>query len=245
MLQAKEESSAAAAERSRRGGGGAAVAAAAELLGTFRERNLSQGDQAAVLASIGRLHDKKLISGPVGDPDTFPVPRDLRTLKERGEATLPGAADVLRDTHTVDVSDLRQLQQEVVVAVGDLPMLIQDLLEDSRIPAEDWFIGEPFRKYYNTSNEEVIGPEFWQGSRRMRAVCATAPTGAAVLCLNVWSDAVAAQSGDLYPFKITLANLANRSRNSDSGSRLGAMLPVIKIRKPRGSNRHGAYYKPW
>jgi hypothetical protein len=238
MRQAKDESSAAAAERSRRGGGGDAVVAAAELLGTFRERNLSQGDQSAVLASIGRLRDKGLISGPVGEPDTFPIPLDLRTLTERGEAALPSTADVLRAVYAVDVSDLRQLQREVVIAVGDLPMLIQDLLEDRRIPSEDWFIEGPFRKYYNRANEEVIGPEMWQGSRRMRAVYATAPAGAAVLCLNVWSDAVVAQSGDLYPFRITLANLANRSRSADSGSRLGAMMPVIKIRKPRGSKRH-------
>ena len=227
----------AAVGRFERYGGAAAVEASADLLGTFRDRNLSQGDQQAVLKSLGRMHSKGYISGPRGEANKFPIPTDLRTLVVRGEASLPCDSEVLHRQERIDISDLRQLQQECVIAVADLPMLLQSLLDDPRIPPEDWFLGQPFREYTDEHGEKLVGPEMWQGGSRMRTVQATAPPGSVVLQLNVWSDVVAAQSGDLYPMKITIANMASRSRCADRGSRTAALLPTIRLRKPRGSNR--------
>ena len=237
LESAREARGARAAERSSRAGGDAAVASSSVLLSAFRERNFSQGDQQAVLGAISKLHNAGFVAAGASAAGAFPVPKDVRTLVVRGEGALAGDADVDARKERVDVSDLRQLQQEVVIAIGDLPMLIQSILDDKRIPEEHWFIGQPFREYYTASGEEVIGPEMWQGGQRMRRVAATAPPGAAIIYLNVWSDAVTAQSGDLYPLKITLANIASQSRCEDKGMRLAAMLPVVKIRKPRGSDR--------
>ena len=133
---------------------------AAELLGTFRLHSLSAEAQEDILKALHRIGRRDtthkncspdpyqikitlLFFLPEAAQEEFRlgglVPKTERTLKERGETVLPSRADVEYKEYWIDTSSLRQLQQKVVVTVGDIPWLIQTMLDDKRIPNNHWY----------------------------------------------------------------------------------------------------------
>jgi hypothetical protein len=222
-------------QRSARAGGEGAIQASATLLGAFRSHNISILGQQGVLGALHTLYTQGLLSGPVEAPLTFPLPKDQRTLESRGEAALVCDGDVSHRSYRINTAALDQLQTEVTVGAGDLPMLIQSIFDDKRIKPSSWFLGQRVRSYWTAAGDAVVGPEIHQGGERWKVVASTVPPGGNALMLNVWSDGVAAQSGNLLPAQITIGNLCLDERIKDAGMRLGAMLGTVKIRAPLGN----------
>lgn len=119
-----------------------AVDVAVELTKTFREHRLSEKEIDAILQTLNRLHGAgKIDLRPRARTITESVvPSTSRTLKERAEVVLPSKDDIAHTEYIIDTSALMQLQDRVVVSVGDVPQIIQAMMDDNRIPKQAWYV---------------------------------------------------------------------------------------------------------
>ena len=218
-------------------GGSKAVEVAAELLVTFRTLRLSEKDQDVILRSLNRLHERHLVElTPVGASfNTSIVPKDQRTLVSRGEHMLPRKLDVVHREHIIDTSSLLQLQQTVVVSVTDIPMVIQAMLLDPRIPSNAWYFGHGV-EYKMQDGSSAVGTEFWQASR-WRELAKTVPLASTMLAITLWTDKADSASGSLHPLVMSLGNISRSVGLNDGCMVTAGMLPRIEIRRPQGTKK--------
>ena len=221
---------AAAAETAARSGGEKAVEACGRLLGALRDSNASMDTMLKVLSALNMNHDRGCTQGSPEMPGVCPYPRTVETFVRRGEAVVPSDEQVAFTTVVTDARDLGQLQESVVSTIGHLPDLVQSILDDPRNPNEHFFWDRHSREYFDETGAPAVGPEVWQGGSRWENIYATVPPGVTCIILIAWSDGVRAQSGDVHPLQISVANQSLLSRFTASGSRLLATIGGPAVR---------------
>ena len=219
-----------AADTAARSGGLKSVEAVGRLLGAMRDGNMSMDAMTKVLGALNVNHDRGCTQGPIERPDVCPYPRTVDTFIRRGEAVVPSDEHVDNTTVHTDARDLGQLQESVVTTIGHLPDLVQSIIDDPRNPREHFYWGAQSREYFDETGARAVGPETWQGGSRRGEVYGTVPRGVTGILLIAWSDGVRAQSGDVHPHQISIANQSIVSRLTASGSRLLATLGGPSVR---------------
>ncbi|KAJ1451406.1 hypothetical protein M885DRAFT_569994 [Pelagophyceae sp. CCMP2097] len=183
------------------------------------------GDQATHMPDVlHSLHEKSLVDLCGNLAKTY-----LHVVSA-AEMPLGSSATTVVTEVYFDVEALNQAQQSAVLRFVDVPMLVQEMLNDTRIPKEDWFLEQDAPEYEDEQGHAVYGPVSYQCDRFKELLKTRTNRHTVVLEIIIWEDKSGTSVGSLHPLVFTLGNLAPQSRLRDAGMRTLALLPVIDVR---------------
>jgi hypothetical protein len=153
--------------------------ASAVFVQTVRASNMTAGQADAMTTTLADLHHRGLIDLKKNLCSTY------KHVVTSAETLLGTTVETSVTKVYFDIAGMGQLQRTARLDAADLPVHIQDLLNDDSIPIQEWFFEIQPPEYEDATGKTLHGPETYQ-SRSFAEVCETRQGTAVVIFIIIW-----------------------------------------------------------